>query len=263
MSDFLLTEIAPFVEKDARTLRRWCEQGHVPGAYRRRGARGHWRIRGKSVQHVVGRITASKPENARRRVETAYPVRGFFSDPTETPKEAWAKLSRAESVEHVRALQNSIRRRRGLFMDGCYYDFRSEKDRERLLKAEISAYRAADYAHRHEYLASMERAALERLMASGSAKRAKRKLAVSDRFGKQSLGASLTVAGMAVQMGISRRTFYRWFPQWRRAAFDKFVQEQPHAAIGSGEGITDYDPQKHAESIDAVLGWNEPDEMAG
>lgn len=263
MSDFLLTEIAPFVEKDARTLRRWCEQGHVPGAYRRRGKRGHWRIRGGSVQQVVALIAANKPQNARRRVETAYPVRGFFSDPNETPKQAWAKLSLAESAEHVRALQNRIRRRRGLFWDGCYYDFRSEKDRERLLKAEISAYLAADNAHRHEYLAIMERAVLGHLISGGSAARAKRKLAASDRWGRQSLGASLTVSGMAVQMGVSRSTFYRWFPRWRRAAFDKFVQEQPIAAPGSGEGMTSYDPHKHAESIDAALGWSDPNEMAG
>lgn len=262
MSDFYLTEIAPYLEKDARTLRRWCELDLVPGAYRRPGKRGHWRIRGKSVQHVVERITANKPKNTRRRLETAYPVRPFLSQPSETPKEAWAKLSREESAEHRRALCNSIRRRRGLFMDGCYYDFRLQADRARLLRAEISAYRAADYAHRHEYLARMERAALEQLMQKGSAARAKRKLAASDRWGKQAFGVSLTVSALAVQMGISRRTFYRWFPQWRREMFDK-LPDQPRVVSGINEGATDYNPQAHAESIDDALGWREPHEAAG
>jgi transcriptional regulator GlxA family with amidase domain len=42
MSDFSLPELARRLEKSPRTIRRWCERGLVPGAYRTTG--GHWRI---------------------------------------------------------------------------------------------------------------------------------------------------------------------------------------------------------------------------
>ena len=42
MSDFLRT-IARCLKVSERTVRRWCEDGNVPGAYRTKG--GHWRLR--------------------------------------------------------------------------------------------------------------------------------------------------------------------------------------------------------------------------
>jgi AraC-like DNA-binding protein len=42
MSDFSLPELAKRLEKSPRTIRRWCDRGLVPGAYRTPG--GHWRI---------------------------------------------------------------------------------------------------------------------------------------------------------------------------------------------------------------------------
>jgi len=43
MSDFFLPEVADVAGKDARTIRRWCAAGVVPGAVQTPG--GHWRIR--------------------------------------------------------------------------------------------------------------------------------------------------------------------------------------------------------------------------
>jgi len=54
MSVFTLSKAAPFFFKDPRTLRRWCEQGRVPGAYQTKG--GHWRIRAKSAWAIKPRI---------------------------------------------------------------------------------------------------------------------------------------------------------------------------------------------------------------
>lgn len=54
MSVFTLSKAAPLFFKDARTLRRWCEKGLVPGAYRTKG--GHWRIRAKSPQSIKPRV---------------------------------------------------------------------------------------------------------------------------------------------------------------------------------------------------------------
>jgi len=42
MSDFKLSEIAGWIGKDEKTLRRWCIAGRVEGAFQTQG--GHWRV---------------------------------------------------------------------------------------------------------------------------------------------------------------------------------------------------------------------------
>jgi hypothetical protein len=72
----------------------------------------------------------------------------------------------------------------------------------------------------------------------------------------------LTAARIAAMIGISRRSFYRWYPGWRRIVFEGVAKVQPRDAILSGEAVTDYDPHEHAQSVDAALGWREPDAAA-
>ena len=50
MSEFRLSEVAGWIGKDERTLRRWCIAGRVSGAFQTAG--GHWRIRAESANRV-------------------------------------------------------------------------------------------------------------------------------------------------------------------------------------------------------------------
>jgi hypothetical protein len=150
MSDFRLAQIAPFLEKDERTLRRWCELGHVPGAYRRPGGRGHWRIRGESVQIVVAAITAAvgaAPIKTRRRRENIYPPdvgRDFFGfTPRVTPRQAWRATDQDEAMALRRTRGLTVERGHrdaGLWLRRCVhlpgrgvFDFRKQTDRRRYL----------------------------------------------------------------------------------------------------------------------------------
>ena len=54
MSVFNLSKASKIFSKDQRTIRRWCEKGLVPGAYRTKG--GHWRIRAKNYHFIKPRI---------------------------------------------------------------------------------------------------------------------------------------------------------------------------------------------------------------
>jgi hypothetical protein len=51
---FYLIDGLEVFSKDQRTIRRWCEKGLVPGAYRTKG--GHWRIRAKKYYLIKPRI---------------------------------------------------------------------------------------------------------------------------------------------------------------------------------------------------------------
>jgi len=94
MSDFSLGKIANFLEKDSRTLRRWCEAGIVPADIAFRSQGGHWRIRGESVQAVVESLQKRIPKTSRRRKENAYPVGLGVKNWRHglTPRQAWMQL---------------------------------------------------------------------------------------------------------------------------------------------------------------------------
>jgi hypothetical protein len=70
MSDFLrLPDIALLLGKDARTVRRWCEKGFVPGAARTDG--GHWRVaRPDDVEAFRGEVSVRVRGFARRRFKS-------------------------------------------------------------------------------------------------------------------------------------------------------------------------------------------------
>lgn len=67
MSDFRLKEIALLAGKDARTIRRWCEEGLVRGAFRIGGQRGHWRIRSGSALEAAEQAAKAAEGFSRNR----------------------------------------------------------------------------------------------------------------------------------------------------------------------------------------------------
>ena len=80
MSVFKLSEIAPWLSKDERTLRRWCIAGRVEGAFQTAG--GHWRIRAKHPRKVRVDFEGFRPRargQAKVVRDTFRRVRAFHS----------------------------------------------------------------------------------------------------------------------------------------------------------------------------------------
>jgi hypothetical protein len=231
MSDFHLTQIAPYLEKDARTLRRWCELGHVPGAYRRPGKRGHWRIRGESVQLVVAAISAAvgaAPIKTRRRRENAYPPHDFFSRGQcwQTPAQAWDKLSDDERA----ALSRPGRVRWRAWPDRGVFNLSDQRDRARLLVQVIGELRA----HSENESADKQRAALSRLDLDWIARNAGPGYydAVAELSSVKTTTRRMGPSSLSEDMDISRSTFYRWFPGWRMAVFGTLQKDRKMVKIG-------------------------------
>lgn len=238
MSDFHLTEIAPFVEKDARTLRRWCVLGHVPGAYRRPGRRGHWRIRGKSVQHVVQRITANKPPAARLRRENAYPpvpsVEFFMRGAGQvTPRQAWARLS-PDQIASLSVRKPRGRRSKRVESPLGVFNLSDRADRARCLVAVIAHLRStvisATTQDQSRALSSLDLEWIARNATAEYYDAVVTELCAvpTTKQAQQRLGPT----ALAVDMGISRSTFYRWFAGWRTAAFGGVASAPKVAKIG-------------------------------
>jgi hypothetical protein len=235
MSDFCLTQIAPYLEKDERTLRRWCELGHVPGAYRRPGKRGHWRIRGESVQLVVAAITAAvgaAPIKTRRRRENAYPPHDFFSRGQcwQTPAQAWDKLSDDERA----ALSRPGHVRWRWWPERGVFNLSDQRDRARLLVQVIGELRA----HVESQNETRQRAALSRLDLEWIARNATPSdyeavlTELSSVLGRRAGGRRMGPSSLSDDMDISRSTFYRWFPGWRMAVYGTLQKDREKVKIG-------------------------------
>ena len=62
--------------KDTKTIRRWCEKGHFPGAFKTAG--GHWRIPFSAVQEVYERRPPWKyPQGFGRRPKTLFGTKAW------------------------------------------------------------------------------------------------------------------------------------------------------------------------------------------
>jgi hypothetical protein len=76
MSVFSLGPIARAAKKNARSIRRWCEEGRVPGAFQTSG--GHWRVRGESPARIVAKCDVAgfarrrKPPRHLRELNRAF-----------------------------------------------------------------------------------------------------------------------------------------------------------------------------------------------
>jgi hypothetical protein len=73
----------------------------------------------------------------------------------------------------------------------------------------------------------------------------------------ESLPEPLTAARLAYQCGVSRRTFYRWFPGWRRAV-QKLVAAKLRKKLFDEEGgIVAGDEGVDFDGMDARNGWRD------
>jgi len=203
MSDFRLTKIAPLIEKDSRTLRRWCDAGLVPGAYRSAG--GHWRISGKSLQDVICRILAEKPKFSRRRSENAYPSGlGFktYRDQGMTPRQAWkAQHSKLGAQEMVQRAGRKVH-----IVDGEAFRVDTPSDRRRWLVR--AARLALDHIEKTKEL--------EAVMIQERIESLPKDLPIGYFTNDSGPPPQFTVPLLAQACGVSVRTFYRWFPNWRK-----------------------------------------------
>ena len=231
MSEFRPSQIAPFLEKDAKTLRRWCEAGVVPhieaglevGCFLTGG--GQWRLRGPNLQHVVAFIRERIPKTARRRKENAYPLAG---DRTKTPREAWA-----------RALPGA-----------WWWDGANSKRVHATPWGRIG--KQSSPSEKHRFLEAIAKGHLEQ-------EQNLREWMHEDGTIKtlESLPEPLTAARLAYQCGVSRRTFYRWFPGWRRAV-QKLVAAKLRKKLFDEEGgIVAGDEGVDFDGMDARNGWRD------
>jgi len=74
-----LLEVAKSLGKNPRTIRRWCERGFVPGAYRTKGR--HWRIR-KLTMKTLAIIQERVASFARRRSPQPEYLREIYNNIT-------------------------------------------------------------------------------------------------------------------------------------------------------------------------------------
>jgi hypothetical protein len=253
MSDFRLTQIAPYLEKDARTLRRWCEQGTVPGAYRRPGTRAHWRIRGERVQLVVAAISAAvvaAPIKTRRRRETAYPPHDFFSRGQcwQTPAQAWDRLSDDERA----ALTRPGRVRWRWWPERGVFNLSDQLSRARLLMEVIGEIRA----RAENKTADKQRSMLARLDLDWVARNtgAGHYDAVAELSAVKNTDRRMGPSSLSGDMDISRSTFYRWFPYWRMAVYGTLQKERKMVKVGRD----DDDANRGAPIYELVQPADEP-----
>jgi hypothetical protein len=256
MSVFELSDIAHFLEKNDRTLRRWCQEERVPGAFCTGGGKrgiGHWRIRGESLQAVVESVRRAAPKNARRRKESAYPgaivtvarsglgmwlrMDSYVHRPTiprdtaywwgkrPTPREVWRRFfernpAAAIFQQGVRKNPKTHRMRMVHWYTGKLetYDLRLKTQRERFLADAVEGFKAC----KAEAEKSSEKAA--------------------KRF-KQSISAT----AVARTAGIPLRTFLRWFPGWRRKV-NEGVKTLPSMQRGNRKPIV---PRNFSGSVHA------------
>jgi hypothetical protein len=97
MSVFKLSEIAPWLGKDERTLRRWCIAGRVEGAFQTAG--GHWRIRAKHPRKVRVDFEGFRPR-----------ARGLFKKANDTLRRVRVFHSRGRGRAFLRSADSLVDR---------------------------------------------------------------------------------------------------------------------------------------------------------
>lgn len=222
MSDFRLSQIAPFLEKDARSLRRWCELGHVPGAYRSRG--GHWRVSGASVSSILESI--SPPAFARARKESSYPPevfakRSYFRSRGITPRQAWTSVYDKLGPMGTDILQKKARG----WVPADLLDLGDSwsSNMEWSTLSSKTERRIAFKKASRDVLGDIERSreGSRHLLQSFMAALSKRQSVTEKDYDiiRKSLEKDVPRFSARLiyeKLGISRRTFYRWFPDWKK-----------------------------------------------
>lgn len=245
---FRLGEIAPYLEKDPRTLRRWCEMKLVPGARRTRG--GHWRIRGidrasvlRAIRGKVMLTTGGLDDRrldgrhkARRRKENAYPTGLGMMGWREnfTPRQAWAKLP-----ADVVAFSSAHRSGSSHDSQTGWRNMRHKSDRARALADAVAWLREErddltnPWSRRYDDYDQQVR--LEALIADIGPEKACAVFKDNDAWGYTGKAPRVTVALLSQIMGISQRTFHRWFPGWRRVFFNETAEDLEYGIVGKDD----------------------------
>ena len=251
MSEFRPSQIAPFLEKDAKTLRRWCEAGVVPhieaglevGCFLTGG--GQWRLRGPNLQHVVAFIRERIPKTARRRKENAYPLAG---DRTKTPREAWAR-----ALPGAWRWDGANSKRVHATPWGLIGKRSSPSEKHRFLEAIAKGHLEQAQNLREDLQGEESKIFWEFLLKTlgQHIKHISTESVIPPNF------EPLTASRLAYQCGVSRRTFYRWFPGWRRAV-QKLVAAKLRKKLFDEEGgIVAGDEGVDFDGMDARNGWRD------
>jgi hypothetical protein len=257
MSDFRLHQIAPFLEKDAKTIRRWCETGVVPplkeggkvGCYRSPG--GHWRISGRTREEVVEFLRGRIPKTSRRRKENAYPPISLDSlSQFITPRASWAKLP----PEDWRWLEVGKSKRIHATRWGVIGNRSSQSEKHRFLEAVVVGLLEHSQKLHEDLQGEESKILLESLLKTLGQH--------IEHISPESLippnFEPLTASRLASECGVSRRTFYRWFPGWRRAV-QKLVPKLRKRFLDETGGIVAGDEEIDFDGIDARNGWRDSD----
>lgn len=250
MSDFRLHDVAPFLEKDAKTLRLWCKAGVVPpvahgepvGAFQTPG--GHWRISGKSREEVVDFIRARIPKTSRRRRENAYPLAG---DRSKTPREAWQTALPgawrfAERTPKIHATPW-----------GCISKRAPLSEKHRFLEAVAAGVLEQSQKLREDLQREDSEILLRSLLKTlgGHIEHISPESLIPPNF------EPLTASRLASECGVSRRTFYRWFPRWRVAVKKLVVAKYRKKLFDDSGGIIPGEDGIDFEEMDTRNGWKE------
>ena len=100
MSEFFLPEVASLAGKDARTMRRWCIAGVVPGAFQTDG--GHWRIKSTSLANAAAFAMRGAGGFSRKRTPRKMTISG-----KPIPPEMLARVE-AMKFKQRKALPNQL-----------------------------------------------------------------------------------------------------------------------------------------------------------
>ncbi len=273
---FRLGQIAPYLEKDARTLRRWCEMDLVPGARRTRG--GHWRIRGTDRASVLSAIRSrvsfgrgdalakdpGRKHRARLRRENAYPpTMGARLVPRTgeplTPRQAWARLSSAEiAALSSRGASLTVSKESGRVR---WRNVRHKSDRARALIDAVAWLReqrddlSNPWSREHDKL--FQQSQLQSLIANVGAEKAAMVLQDNEQWENTGKAPRITVGLLAEILGISERTFYRWFPGWRRVFFNETAEDLEYGIVGQDDdGTLVKEPLDPAPEPGADMAWD-------
>lgn len=271
---FRLGQIAPYLEKDPRTLRRWCELGLVPGARRTRG--GHWRIRGADRASVLrairGRVSFGRGDalvqdrgrrhKTRLRRENAYPpTMGARLVPRTgeplTPRQAWARLS-SEEIAALSSRASSLT----VAESGRvrWRNVRHKSDRARALIDAVAWLReqrddlSNPWSREHDKL--FQQSQLQALISNVGAGHAAMVLEDNEKWENTGKVPRITVRLLAQIMGISERTFHRWFPGWRRVFFNETAEDLESGIVGQDDdGTPIKEPIDPAPEPGADMAW--------
>jgi hypothetical protein len=252
MSDFRLHQIAPFLEKDEKTLRRWCRDGSVPsissgepvGCYQTQG--GHWRIIGQTREEVVEFLRARMPKTSRRRQENAYPLAG---DRSKTPREAWQtalpgawRFAETSPRVHVTPW-GSISKRAPL----------SEK--HRFLEAVVRGVLEKNQ-NLQEWL-HQDEAIREKFQSIAGVLGWENASEILPEVLNPTLLEPLTAQKLAYECGVRIRTFYRWFPRWRESVQKLVVAKYRKKLFDEEGGTVAGEDGLDFEDMDTRNGWKE------